>query len=484
MLCQPQGAPLLWPTSLNPASPPARLSSSPRISQYEGDRNAFDLRKPPAARKKPREAEQDEEALRLSVLLLDIHKAMSLACLYMCIGVDKAQALPGKARGVEGGKLKETACPIWCLSHLLALSLFSAPLLCCAAVGAVQQPRAEILAAIQVRQKGLQSRSRHTPSRIASDPALGDRHTGGFSLTQLPDVCSPSPPPRSLFYDLCWPSPQYFPHYSAVADTPLAPLQVLEAARESFQDAISVAAGLLRMPADRMPPPVRATLQGWQKVAMTNIVAMGLMVKARCCGPTNTHSVGPAVAATPPVASQFRHNRAHFSACPLVVTPRMRCAGLKSVSALFFFVCSAAARPGEREHVLRFLDGRGVPNSCGSHWSCSIELWGVTSGLKLWSGGCPAPASFATPRRSQGRSRLGRRWEKRGQHRGRERLRQRGRRQREVLMCGRCRRRHDGRWRSRGTTTLLPRTHLSSSRSPAQLSFIEITEPNRTKRPV
>lgn len=76
--------------------------SDPPGSQYEGDRNAFDPRKPSGRKQKPREVEQDEEALRLGILVLDIHKAMSLAFVYLCIGVDKAGALPGKARRARG----------------------------------------------------------------------------------------------------------------------------------------------------------------------------------------------------------------------------------------------------------------------------------------------------------------------------------------------------------------------------------------------
>lgn len=64
-------------------------------------------------------------------------------------------------------------------------------------------------------------------------------------------------------------------------DTPLAAGQVLEAAKDSFEDAVSVAKGLLRAPADKVPAETRATLQGWVRVAMTNVVAMGLMLKAR-----------------------------------------------------------------------------------------------------------------------------------------------------------------------------------------------------------
>lgn len=158
---------------------------------------------------------------------------------------------------------------------------------------------------------------------------------------------------RSLFYDLCWPTPQYFPHFQAVADTPLAPEQLLEAAKDSFQDAMSVAGGILRMPADRLPADARATLQGWQKAAMTNIIAMGLMVKAR--------AADWFLSGDPASALRGAHCfRTRICSSSLRLLRRLR-----AVARLIPAARPAAARSREREPLVRLLNRRGVPNGGG-----------------------------------------------------------------------------------------------------------------------
>lgn len=196
----------------------------------------------------------------------------------LCFRKKKKKKRCGRRRGCCAARVRAQSVPKMFLPSRASHRSLVSPR---AAGGSVQRPRTEVLAALQARTCGqpifssVRDRLRDGEQRCAS-AAL--RRLSAATLTPL---VTSIPCPRSLFYDVCWPTPQYYSHFRTHIDVEMAPEAILETARESFQDALSVAGGLLKMPADKMPGAVRSQLQAAQKVAMTNIIALTMVLKAR-----------------------------------------------------------------------------------------------------------------------------------------------------------------------------------------------------------